>query len=153
MKEKSNQNIFFHKDQIIFTEGMELAQLYIIKKGKVQLLKESANKRLIPLANLGEREFLGMIEIFENRPTNCIAIAIEDSELSPITKTDILSVLATMPDWASKLMLTLTSRLNKAQEILAEHNIVENKLSVDDNYTPEIEAYFKNLLKSAASTQ
>src|SRR5688572_16288487 len=90
--------IRIHKKEVIFLEGESSKYLYIIRHGKVRLVKESGN-RLISLTVLKNKEFLGEIGIFDESTMNNTAIAMEETELIKVEKKDIRNFLETSPQW------------------------------------------------------
>ncbi|MBF0311854.1 MAG: cyclic nucleotide-binding domain-containing protein [Oligoflexia bacterium] len=140
-------NLILAQDEVLFSEGEELMGLYIITRGCVQLLKKSHSGRLLPVSILKNKDFIGAEEVFENRKTTTSAVALEDTEITVIAKSDIQEILQILPEWTSKLMLTLTSRLAKICDVLAEHSIADERLTVYKIFTQEHEANFKNIIK------
>lgn len=144
-QEGSNDVIRILKKEIIFLEGEASKYLYIIRHGKVRLVKEADN-RLISLTVLKQKEFLGEIGIFDESIMNNTAIALEETELIKVEKKDIRNFLANSPQWVNKIMLTLSDRLKSANEIIKEHKIIDNRPELENNLSPEEEVELKEAI-------
>ena len=57
----------YNPGEVIFLEGDESDSLYIIKSGRVRIVKE-VQDRLIPITVIGAQEFLGELAVFDDRP-------------------------------------------------------------------------------------
>ena len=57
MNSEHEQIVKFKKNSVVFAEGEASSYLYIIKSGKIRIVKEDG-KRLIPISTLGKQEFI-----------------------------------------------------------------------------------------------
>lgn len=135
--------IRFNENEVIFCEGEPSTYLYIIKSGRVRVVKE-AGDRLIPLTILSEKEFLGEMAIFNDGPRSASAITTEFTELVKVNKDEIVEQLGLCADWVRKIMLTISDRLRSANEIIREHKIIDDRLCADNALSPQQE---KELVK------
>ncbi len=117
---------------VIFCEGEPSTYMYIIKRGKIRIVKEDKDT-LIPISLLKSQEFVGELSIFDDAPRSASAIAVEDSEVVMITKKDIRKMLASCPEWVSSILDTLCDRLKDSADILRQHHIVDD---LDEDVEP-----------------
>lgn len=144
----------FNEGDIIFSEGDSSEFLYIIKKGRVRIVKD-AGERIIPITIINEKEFLGEMAIFSDGPRSASAIALESTELVKIKKEDILKQMALCAEWVTNIMSTIAQRLISVDEIIREHKIVDERLCAGNALTPKEENKIKEALalkKGEAST-
>ncbi|MBD3270997.1 MAG: cyclic nucleotide-binding domain-containing protein [Elusimicrobia bacterium] len=75
------------KDEIIFEEGVEGNEAYIIQSGLVRIYKKvSATDQIVTLAVLKQGMIFGEMAVFEGIPRYAYAAALADSELLVLTK-------------------------------------------------------------------
>ena len=127
-KDNFKDEIVLKKDAVLFTEGEASSFMYIIAKGKIGILKESDGK-VMPLAIVGEKSFIGEMSLFNDETRSATAIALEESHVYMIKKTDIRKVLKNCPEWVTNIMITLTDRLRDVDELMREHRVVDTTLS------------------------
>ena len=102
---------------IIFRENEMGEDMYIIKRGKVEVFKESNGKKTT-IATLGEKAFFGEMAILEDVPRSAGVMAIEDSLLITIHKDSFRQSVYEYPDIAFEVLKVLSSRLREANEKL-----------------------------------
>ncbi|MFQ5480188.1 MAG: Crp/Fnr family transcriptional regulator [Thermodesulfobacteriota bacterium] len=104
----------FSKRDVIFLEGDLVAGLYVVRSGRVKLVRGSVKGKEQIIKILGPGDILGF-EIFYGADnfTNT-AIAMEDCELCYIKKADFFSIIDRDSDVARKLILSLGRELNEA---------------------------------------
>lgn len=113
----------YKKGNVLFTEGEPSTFLYIIKSGKVLLVREQGDG-LVPLSVVGAGQFIGEISIFTDEPRSASAIIQEDAQLYLIKKSDIKNIVKTCPEWISDIIETLCMRLKHTTDVLKEHKLM-----------------------------
>lgn len=140
-------SISVEKNKIIFREGDDADNLYIIKKGKIRIVKQVGD-RLFSIAVLEEKDFLGEVSIFDNQNRSASAYTLEDTELEVISKAEISKELKALPEWVRNIMFTLSERLRHTSQMLAEHKIVDDELSRGIPMQPEEEVLIKKAIEN-----
>ncbi len=134
----STDKVTVLQGEVLFAEGGESGHLYIIISGQVQILKEHKG-RLVSVAKLGEKEFVGEVSMFGDERRSASAIAATDCFLVRIPRSEVSHALAALPPWVGKMMQTLSDRLRKTSEILRDQNItgtvIEGALSPQEETT------------------
>ncbi|MBT6364110.1 MAG: cyclic nucleotide-binding domain-containing protein [Rhodospirillaceae bacterium] len=73
---------------IIFNEGEEGTEAYIVSSGEVEIYRQSGNKELI-LAVLGQGSIIGEMPLIDNQPRMASARALENTELFIISQENL----------------------------------------------------------------
>ncbi|MBI5561584.1 MAG: Crp/Fnr family transcriptional regulator [Deltaproteobacteria bacterium] len=102
--------------EVIFMEGDECAGLYIIRAGRVKVVRASAagKEQIIKILNPGE--ILGFEVFYNARHYKHSAVAMEDCELCYIARAAFFRIIEKEPDIARKLIISLGMELNQAYE-------------------------------------
>jgi CRP/FNR family cyclic AMP-dependent transcriptional regulator len=69
----------FAKDASIIVEASNSQDVYLIKSGRVDIVKSAKTTKVV-LASLGPGEVFGEMALIENRPRSASAIAVLDTE-------------------------------------------------------------------------
>ena len=138
------KSVLFKKDQIIFAEGDASLYMYIVKTGKVRVVK-GIDESFIPISVLGPQEFIGELSLFDDKTRTTTAIAEEDSELIAFRKSHLKKVVRQCPEWVENIMRTLCDRLRSSITMLRDHKIVDDQDPANE-LLPEKEAQIKRAL-------
>jgi CRP/FNR family cyclic AMP-dependent transcriptional regulator len=92
--------------EIIFSEGDEANQLFVIKSGEVSI--RSGNRTL---AELSSNTIFGEMALIDAAPRSATAMAKTDVELVPISEKQFLFLVSQTPYFALKVMRVLARRL------------------------------------------
>jgi CRP/FNR family cyclic AMP-dependent transcriptional regulator len=145
-KESNFDNLVTHKEgSVIFVEGEPSTYLYIVKTGAIRIVKEDKD-RIIPISLVRQKDFLGELSMFSDGPRSASAIADKDTEVMVIKKKDIKKVIKECPAWVSQIMETLCNRLINSVDMLREHRIVDDELSIGNEIQPQEEVNIKRAL-------
>ena len=92
--------------EIIFKEGDEAQQLFVIKSGEVAI--QSGNRML---AELSTNHIFGEMALIDDAPRSATAVAKTDVELVAISEKQFLFLVSQTPFFALKVMRVLARRL------------------------------------------
>lgn len=127
MKDLSSLNteapVFFPAGTVLFAQGENSRFLYIVKRGKVMLLK-TIGSHLNIIKVCSDKEILNEVSVLTKQPTEFAAIAKTDVELVLVEQKDILSVIKNSPEWVPDIFETLCERLKATEAIIMEHNLL-----------------------------
>jgi diguanylate cyclase (GGDEF)-like protein len=109
---------YFHpldveKDQILFREGEEGRQLYIVESGSIAIsieLPDGSNKEL---AKFGQGEFFGEMSIFEDAPRSATCTVKESGRLLTMDQGDFFRIMVVHPFIAIKMMYRMLNRVTQ----------------------------------------
>jgi CRP/FNR family transcriptional regulator, cyclic AMP receptor protein len=96
---------------IIFREGDEATELFVIKSGQVRI--QLGNRTL---TELGPDSIFGEMALIDNEPRSASAIAITDVEIGPVGERQFLFLVSQTPYFALKVMRVLAQRLRKSNK-------------------------------------
>jgi CRP-like cAMP-binding protein len=104
----------YPKDTVVFFEHEEGDFFFMILEGRIKVTILGDDGREIILSMLGSGDFFGEMALLDNEPRSATAIAVEDSELLSLHRTDFQGVLGENPAITTALIKILTARLRKA---------------------------------------
>ena len=121
---KSLKKVSFCKNEIIFEEGSSPSCIYIIKSGKVRLVKyyRESPHQLVEFEkghSFGDNELIGI------EPHTATAIAVEDTELIILSSITLYKLYETDKELYCMLILNiareLSRRLSQTEDILLHY--------------------------------
>lgn len=104
----------YPKDTVIFFENEEGDCLFMILEGRVKVTILGDDGREIILTMLGSGDLFGEMALLDNEPRSATAIAVEESELLSLHRTDFQAVLGENPGISAALIKVLSQRLRRA---------------------------------------
>lgn len=91
-------------DEVLFREGEEGSQLFVVVSGTVRLSTVDANGRMQPTALLGAGQAFGEMAVLEGSRRSATATVTADSTLACIDGSDLHRLAAKYPDSQVKIM-------------------------------------------------
>lgn len=107
------------KGEILFNEGDEGEEAYVIKEGQIQIYKTVAGRE-VHLALRGPGEVIGEVSLLEAVPRTASGRAQEDSLLFVITHEQLDRLLSASPSAAITMLHTVTARLKSSEQMLQQ---------------------------------
>src|SRR5216683_468725 len=104
----------YPKDTVVFFENEEGDFFFMILEGRIKVTILGDDGREVILSILGPGDFFGEMALLDNEPRSATAIAVEESELLSLHRTDFQSVLADNRAITTALIRVLTARLRHA---------------------------------------
>lgn len=101
----------FPKDTVIIREGTTGLQMYIVIQGKVGIYINTLLDERIKVAESESGSFFGEMSMFDNLPRSATCIALEDTVCIAISRNNLQEFIASCPQLAEKMMLSLSTRL------------------------------------------
>lgn len=114
----------------IFKMHQPGAAMFIIKKGRVQIVLDEDDENPTVLAELNEGNFFGEIALLENSPRSASAYAVTNTELLAVFRSDIEHLMQREPYIAARIMKQLAVVIGIR---LKETNKLLSKSSAEDN--------------------
>lgn len=105
-----------HARDFVFMEGDAARLLYIVRAGRVKILKHSRAGKDVVLELLGPGEVFGACAVLERRPYPATAQAMEVTEVVGIPGDAVLPLLDRYPSIMRELALMIGRRLRTAHE-------------------------------------
>ncbi len=101
----------YAKNEIIFRQGDESRELYVVLQGKVRIFRISPAGGETSIDIFSSHDIIGELAAIDNQPRSATAKAISDVELLAISHERFLYHLRTMPDLALSLARLLSQKL------------------------------------------
>lgn len=106
----------YQRDDYIFLEGEAPEALYVVKAGKVKVLRHSPDGKDVVLRMAGPGHLLGSVAVFDGGGYPGTAQAIEDCTLLVIGRNDCLTLVTRYPVFALTVINDMGIRLRSSAE-------------------------------------
>jgi len=106
----------YEKDDYIFLEGEAPEALYVVRNGKVKVLRHSTDGKDVVLRVAGPGQMLGTVAVFDGAGYPGTAQAIEDCAVLVIARNDCLTLVNRYPVFALLVINDLGTRLRSSAE-------------------------------------
>jgi len=117
----------FPKGTILFREGDEGKEMYLINSGEVKLSRKTPQGDVV-LARLGFGEFFGEMSVITNSPRTVAAETLTDCRLNVITKDVLETLVDGKPLVALSILKKLMFRLEGAYDLIEDLYVKNIKL-------------------------
>jgi len=102
------------KENVIFFEEDDGDSFFIINKGHVKVAKFSDEGKEFILSMLGPGDFFGDMSLLDGSPRSATVIALEDTQVTILRRTEFHAVLREHPAIAIQLLAELSNRIREA---------------------------------------
>ncbi|MDD3148383.1 MAG: methyl-accepting chemotaxis protein [Candidatus Riflebacteria bacterium] len=113
---------------LVFKEGDKGDALYIVKSGKVNVLKRNSAGVDSVLVSLGKGSVIGDMAIIDEQPRSASIATIQDTVFLIITKDDFRNLLAAEPEISFQILKLSTERLRATNMHLKELEASTNQM-------------------------
>lgn len=103
------------KNEYLFREGDASEAMYVIKSGKLGVLKSKGNSEIL-LAELGPGDMIGEMAFFDNKPRSASARALADTMVIELPFKSLNAQFKTFPEWLKAIMRTVNNHLRNANQ-------------------------------------
>lgn len=110
----------YNKRGVIFLEGDPCPGFYVVKSGRVKLVRISRDGKEQIIKILQPGEILGMEVFYDGKRYANTAIVMDDSELCFIEKGAFFRILGEYPTISRKIIIALSKELNDAYERIGD---------------------------------
>lgn len=108
------------RNDVLFKEGQEARELFVVRNGRVAIVKGSADGRESVVALMEEGDLFGEMSLFDGIGRSAGARALENSELLGVPYPPIRALFAERPELLWNVVALLASRLRTTDEALAD---------------------------------
>ena len=144
--DSSVDTVSIKKGDVLYNEKEQPVSFYIVLSGKIVCAKTN-DKNIIPIFTAGTQDIVGEDCVLCDEPNYLYsAVALEDSELVKVDKSDVYEYLDSQSDWISNILKSISEKISHTSHVLAEHKIQDEKLTAGDLLTEEQEALLRNCL-------
>ncbi|MFQ5585379.1 MAG: Crp/Fnr family transcriptional regulator [Thermodesulfobacteriota bacterium] len=110
------KNSACRKREVIYLEGDPCPGFYVIRTGRIKLIRSSREGKEQILKILQAGELFGMEVFHEGQRYSSTAVAMDDGDLCFISQVDFFRILEREPSIARKVIIALSRELNQAYE-------------------------------------
>lgn len=103
------------KDHYLFREGDPPDAMYVIKSGKLAVVKSKQNSEIV-LAEIGPGAMVGEMAFFDNKPRSASVKAIKDSDVIALPYKSLHAQFQNFPEWCKAIMRTVNDHLRNANQ-------------------------------------
>lgn len=111
----------FGSGSILFKEGTDGNEAYLIESGKVEIALRSQSARRVVLNVLGRGELVGEMALISGEPRSATAVAVTDVSVIVVPRGDFESRIERMDPVMARVLQTLTRKL----KVLSEQHVEE----------------------------
>lgn len=117
----------YNDGEVICREGEKGDGMYVIQSGKVLITKKTQAGDLT-LASLQSGDFFGEMALFDKMPRSATAAAQGEARVLSIDKKKLFLSISHDPTLVFKILETMSARIRKLDDILAEKSEVRNEM-------------------------
>ena len=139
----SNETIHFKKNDIIFSEGENDHNLYLISSGKVMAFLTHRTE-ITPVAYFKRGDFIGELAFFDKSPRSASLVCLEETVLK---KYNYQKSKNQFPSWSITLAESITKKIRHFDEIIKGHGIRRKKTESIKPLSIEEQRHYYALLK------
>jgi CRP/FNR family cyclic AMP-dependent transcriptional regulator len=104
----------FPPDSVIFKEGDQGTEMFVIVDGEVEIRKSTTSESAKTLIELKKGDIFGEMSLIERKPRSATAVTTQATQLLCITEELFDTVLQKNPDFSRKIIRVLSERLRRA---------------------------------------
>lgn len=117
----------FKKGDLLFKEGDESKDLYILQTGVVKIYKETDSKKL-PIALVHAGQFIGELSFFDGKPRSATAEAATDLKVIKLEKSKVDKEIRKLPSWLVVLIHSIADRMRESNELMRRNKVVDERM-------------------------
>jgi len=131
----------------IFREGDPGGIMYVIRSGRVESWLYDEDHKRVVLATFEEGDFFGELSLLDQESRSATAIALDDTEVLAVDRTDLQLLFQQKPDAALDVISALGSRLRFTSEIVRSraarnpNEVIEERLTLGDRLSDKLAAF------------
>jgi CRP-like cAMP-binding protein len=106
--------------EVLFHKGDPVSQVYVVVRGRLRVLAQSADGTDVVFGILDPGEVVGEIALLAGGQRTASVLAIEPSELLGLDRRDFLALLRSRPQLSVRLLQVLAERLRRISEFVED---------------------------------
>lgn len=111
--EKTSVQRKYPKNTILFMEGDENGQLFVIQSGMVCVYTDDDEGRQLVLNYMGPGEYFGELALIDNQPRSASVVTVEDSQLLCISRESFREFMQSHSELYEVLMIELVRKIRQ----------------------------------------
>lgn len=117
-KQDDFKHLTFAKGKTLIKEGETGNAAYLILSGEVEVRKGAHGSNPRTVATLGKGHVIGEMSLFDGRPHAATIVALEDTEVSAMSRDEFLRMLEAMDPVMKGIVGMMVGRLRQAMDEL-----------------------------------
>jgi CRP/FNR family cyclic AMP-dependent transcriptional regulator len=126
------------KGRTLFEKGDPGESLFIVRSGAIELFIVSVTGERIVLTLAEAGDLFGELTLSDQKPRTATAVALEDTELIVMTRSNLLLFFKRKPDAALDLIAALGTIIRKADDLIRTRVSRNVNVEVEETLTPLI---------------
>ncbi len=106
----------YPKNTILFMQGDETGQLFIIQSGQICVYTDDNEGRQLVLNYMGPGEYFGELSLIDNKPRSASVSAVEDCTMLCISRDNFRAFMREQPQLYEPLIIELVGRIRALTE-------------------------------------
>jgi extracellular factor (EF) 3-hydroxypalmitic acid methyl ester biosynthesis protein len=106
------RRVSFATGEIVLSEGSEAPGIFVLRSGRVKIEKRFPSPPHT-ITTLGPGEVFGEVSFIDSHPASASVIAVEASEADVLEKTEVISLLSSVPGLSSRFYQSLALKLSE----------------------------------------
>jgi CRP-like cAMP-binding protein len=108
----------FGAEAVIFHEGDEGAEMYVITQGRVEIRKATGPSSAKTLTTLQTGDLFGEMALIDRKPRSATAVAVEPTKVLVLNDTLFDRMLVSNPDFARRMIRILSDRIRRSNQVI-----------------------------------
>jgi CRP-like cAMP-binding protein len=104
-------------NEVLFNIGDPADAMYIVRKGSLKVYFPKGSEE-VTVASLKDGAIVGEMAFFDDKPRSASVKAVDNTEVTVISKADFEKLLTQVPKWMVSMMQSLVARLRQTNERL-----------------------------------
>lgn len=134
------ETVHWDAGDIVFEEGDEGDQCFVIYRGAVKVLRRFADGRRVTLARLQGGDVFGELALFSGETRSATVQAIEPTTAIALSQSHVMSIFRSEPEATLALAAHLAELLRASNERLLEHSLASTSGRVVATLLSQVEA-------------
>jgi CRP-like cAMP-binding protein len=118
----------YKRGDVLFREGENSKDLYILQSGIVKVYKEIEEKQQLPIAVVHAGQFIGELSFFDGKPRSATAEAMTDLKVIRLDQTRLEKEIKKLPSWLLVMIKSIADRMREADEVVKRNRVVDSKI-------------------------
>ncbi len=103
----------YAKNTVLFMEGDENNQLFVIRSGKVSVFVQGDDGKQLILNYMSEGDYFGELSLIDSRPRSASIMTVTDCEFLTMSRERFQEFITSSPELCMTLLQELTGRVRK----------------------------------------
>ena len=131
------------KDSIVFYEGDESKNMFLLTKGIIKLYKVTSHDKEVILKYFHANETIAEVANFENINYPATAQAFTDIEILKINFEELKKIIHQNPSLSYKIMTSLIKKIRNLENVISMHIVLDSQERVAKYIYDHTEEFFK----------